>query len=428
MARATSAKPAKSVKPAKKATEKSVVAITQGGRWEAKKVLKDGFDLLGGIKNFVKKGDVVILKPNLGYPEPEGMPAWTCTTDVAVLVALTELCFEAGAKRVITGDAVAHEIKSSYMFESTGVKEGVEKVGGEVSYFEEEPNITVDIPGGILLKKQAVPKPILDADVIFNVPKIKPTRVGKWTLGFKNMFGLVPHEERLPWHRIPEHFYLLTDLYRRFTPTLTIMDGLVIQEGEGPRFGTPVDLGVIVMVTDPVATEAVTVSVIGHEPYEQMILPIAEKYGLGTMDFNKIEVRGKSIESVRRYTKVAPGDWWLNTSPNVVEYPGGACWGCGLWVQYTPYPWEIDKNKKYALVFGNTPRLPEQFTEDEVWIMGSCAIREKERIKKACPPGVTPTIVTGCPPYGHRRPGYLKLHKIDHLPYSHGTNYAKKKK
>ena len=103
---------------------------------------------------------MVVLKPNLGYPEPPGLPAWTCTTDVAVLVALTELCFEAGAKRVITGDAVAHEIKSSYMFESTGVKEAVEKVGGEVSYFEEEPNITVEIPGGVLLKKQGCPNTV----------------------------------------------------------------------------------------------------------------------------------------------------------------------------------------------------------------------------------------------------------------------------
>ena len=62
-------------------TKKSKVAITKGARWEAKELLKNGLDLLGGIHKFMKKGDVVLLKPNLGYVTPEGMPPWTCTTD-----------------------------------------------------------------------------------------------------------------------------------------------------------------------------------------------------------------------------------------------------------------------------------------------------------------------------------------------------------
>ena len=74
--------------------------------------------------------------------------------------------------------------------------------------------------------------------------------------------------------------------------------------------------------------------------------------------------------------------------------------------------------------FGKGGRL-EYLTEDEVIIMGSCAIRSKAKIQKACREGVTPKIVTGCPPYGSRRPGYLKLHKIEHLPYSHKINYVK---
>lgn len=407
--------------------EKSIVAITKGGRGQARKVVQEGLDLLGGIGSFVKKGDTVLLKPNMGYPEAPGKPAWTCTTDVAVLTALTELCREAGADRVVVGDAAAHFIKASYMFQSTGIEEAIKQVGGELSYFEDEPHVTKKIPGGILLKKQAVPKIVLDADVIINVPKVKPTRIGKWTLGFKNMFGIVPHEERFPWHRIPENYYLLTDLFKLVRPTLTVMDGLVIQEGAGPRFGDPVDLGVIVMGTDPVATEAVTVLVLGHEIYEQMILPIAEKYGIGTSDLEKIEVRGKSIESVRRYTKVSAGDWWLHPSQDVVEYMGGACWGCGFWVQATPYPAEMEPNKKYALVVGNTPRIPKKFEEDEVIVMGTCAIQSKAKILRACPEGVTPKFIKGCPPFEARLPGYLKLHDIEDLPYSEKAPWAKKR-
>jgi hypothetical protein len=195
------------------------------------------------------------------------------------------------------------------------------------------------------------------------------------------------------------------------------MDGLVIQEGLGPRFGTPVNWGVIIAGKDPVATEAVTMMAMGHEPYEQMVLPIAEKAGQGTMDPSRIEIVGETLESVTRYCKVAPGDLWLNADPHVQEYCGGACWGCGLWIQYTPYPWEIDQGKKYALVVGIDPKIPDAFSEDEVIVLGNCAARSKKKIEAACEQkGITPEFIAGCPPFSAVRPGYLKLHKIDHLP------------
>jgi uncharacterized protein (DUF362 family) len=405
---------------AKRKNAKSVVAISKGGRWEAKKLLAEGFEQCGGIQTVAKKGDTVVLKPNLGYPEAEGMPAWTCTTDYMVLAALTELFLEAGAKRVITADGPAHGITGKHMFEASGIKSAVEKVGGEVCALDEEDYLLRKVPNGTTIREQWLPRLVLDADVIVNVPKVKPTRVGKFTLGYKNWFGLVPEDERLPWHRIPEHFYFLVDLFRVLPPTFTVMDGLVIQEGNGPRFGTPVDWGVLIMGKDPVATETVTMLAIGHEPYEQMVLPIAAKAGHGTMDIGKIEVRGRDLESVERYAKVAPGDYWLNSSPNVTEYCGGACWGCGLWIQYTPHTHEIQEDKQYAVVVGNSPHLPETFEQDEVIVLGNCAIRSKKQIDRMCEKaGVKPQYIAGCPPYQHRKPGYLKAHRIEHLPYTH---------
>ena len=405
---------------AKNANKTPVVAITSGKRWDAKRMIQEGFELIGGIRQVMKKGDTVILKPNLGYPEAEGLPPWTCTTDYMVLAALTEILIEAGAKRVITADGPAHGITGQYMLESTGIKAAVEKAGGEVLGLDDDDYVLRKVPGGVILKEQWIPKSCLGADVIINVPKVKPTRVGKFTLGYKNMFGLVPYDERLPWHRIPEHFYFLVDFYKLIPPTFTVMDGLVIQEGLGPRFGDPVDWGVIIMGKNPVATEAVTMHAIGHEPYEQMVLPIAEKAGQGTADISKIDVRGESLDAITRYCKVAPGDYWMHPASNVIEYCGGACWGCGLWIQYTPYPWEIEKNKKYALVVGVEPRIPDKFKEDEVLVMGNCAARSKKKIDKACEAsGIKPMYIGGCPPYTHSRVkgGYFKAHKIDSLPH-----------
>jgi len=350
----------------------------KGRRREAKAMISKGFELLGEMKGASVRNKRILLKPNLGYPEAEGKPPWTCTTDKTVLGALTEIFMEAGAREVIAADGPAHAIKAEHMFERTGVKEAVEKAGGKVCFLDETEYVLRKVPGGIILKEQWLPKVCADADMIVNVPKIKPTRVGKFTLGYKNMMGCLPLDERLFWHRMPEHFYLLVDLFKVLPYHLTVMDGLIIQEGFGPRFGDPVEWGGIIMGRDPVATETVTLMAMGHEPYEQSVISIAAKAGQGTMDLKKIEIRGQKLESVQRYCKVAPGDLFVHPSPNVTEYCGGACGYCARWVTLTPFPWEIEANKEYALVVGSTPRLPKNFTEDEVVVLGNCAARSKK--------------------------------------------------
>ena len=90
--------------------KKSIVAIVKGSRPKAKAMLTKGFDLLGGISRFSPRNKRILLKPNLGYPEAEGKPPWTCTTDKVVLGALTEIFREAGAREVIVADGPAHGI------------------------------------------------------------------------------------------------------------------------------------------------------------------------------------------------------------------------------------------------------------------------------------------------------------------------------
>jgi len=161
-----------------------------------------------------------------------------------------------------------------------------------VSDLAQEPHVEVEVPGGTVLKKLRVPKVVLDADLFVNAPKLKTTRVGLLTLGFKNMFGVLPHEYRHPYHRLPEHYYVLVDLMKLVRGrVLTVVDGLMAMEGYGPRFGDPVQMDLVIAGRDPVATEAV---------------PALEK-ALGSEDFR---IRSKAAEALgnigRKATAAVP--------------------------------------------------------------------------------------------------------------------------
>ena len=106
---------------------KSVVAITKGERWEAKRMLREALDLIGGLNTVVKKGDAVMIKPNQNYPALPGMPQYTSTTDGAVIVSLTELLFEAGARKVVVGES--HMWGPTSVFVRDGIQEAIEKAG-----------------------------------------------------------------------------------------------------------------------------------------------------------------------------------------------------------------------------------------------------------------------------------------------------------
>jgi uncharacterized protein (DUF362 family) len=410
---------------------RSVVAIAQDG--DCDRAVEHALDLIGGIAPLVRAGGTVLIKPNIGYyslgvetglkklPEgfdPEGY--FLPSTDRRVVASLVRLCREAGAARVVVADAPCHETDGAWVFERTGLQQAVAAAGGEMRDLAQEPQVEVEVPGGTVLRTLGVPRIVLDADLFVNAPKLKTTRVGVLTLGFKNMFGVLAHERRHPYHRLPEHYYVLADLMKLVKGrVLTVVDGLIAMEGYGPRFGDPVQMDLVIAGLDPVATECVAAMAAGFSPSEGPIevLPVAEREGLGTRDPARIEVRGKPIAEVRRPLKRPPMPW-LHLDRRVKTYAGGACWGCGLWMQYSPMPWEVDDGKRYALVAGIGPVLPDRIDADEVWLLGNCAI-ESVNIGALRKKGHRVKVAPGCNPY--RFEEYLRIHQWEgpHSPLCH---------
>lgn len=412
---------------------KSIVSIAQDA--DPFRAVAGAIDLIGGVGQFMRGVNTVLIKPNVGYYSlgvetglkklPDGFDPdgyFLPSTDRRVVAALVRLFKDAGAKRVVVADAPVHETDGAWVFARTGLTEAVSSAGGEMCDLGLEPKVEVEVPGGTVLKTVRVPKIVMDADLFVNAPKLKTTRIGLLTVGFKNMFGVLIHEDRHPYHRLPEHYYVLVDLIKVVKERLlTVIDAMIAMDGYGPRFGDPVQMDAVIAGRDPVATEAVSALVSGFSPAEGPIevVPVAEREGLGTGDLAKIEIRGKRIDEVRRTFKRPPMPW-LNLDKRVKTYPGGTCWGCGLWMQYSPVPWELEDGRTYALVTGQSPVLPDKLDADEVWLLGNCAI-ESVNIGKMRKKGHKVVVLPGCNPY--RLEPYLELHKWE-APYSPVCRHA----
>src|SRR5215217_9302131 len=135
-------------------------------------LVREAIDLVGGIQTFVKPGATVLIKPNqtVFYSAEEG-----CTTDPLVVGALIRLVKEAGAARVQVGESSGGFFSSLECMKVTGMAAVAEREGAELVDLgsDDTPNRTVQIPDGRLIREVPLPVPLLDADVIIDVPKAK---------------------------------------------------------------------------------------------------------------------------------------------------------------------------------------------------------------------------------------------------------------
>ncbi len=118
-------------------------------------------------------------------------------------------------------------------------------------------------------------------------------------LGADGTPRLTPAEEAFLRSVAAMHHNLVT-LNRVVGPNLSVVDGFVGMQGEGPKHGTPVKLGVVIAGTDPVAVDAVSAAVMGFEPRNVGFLELAHEAGLGVADLDAIAVLGDPIANVRR--------------------------------------------------------------------------------------------------------------------------------
>ena len=161
----------------------------------------------------------------------------------------------------------------------------------------------MESPQGRAFKRFTMATAVLSADVVINLPKLKTHALALFTGGVKNLLGCLPGLHKGQMHlraQQPEAFaQALVDLLAAVRPAVTLMDGVVGMEGNGPRNGRPRAVGAILASCDPVALDAVACDLVGISPFSVHTTRLAHGQGLGIGDLAQIEVLGESIESLR---------------------------------------------------------------------------------------------------------------------------------
>jgi uncharacterized protein (DUF362 family) len=270
----------------------------------------EALEHLGGISAFVKRGQTVLIKPNqtVYYSAEEG-----CTTDPLVVGALVRLAKEAGAARVQVAESSGGFFSSMQCMKITGMAAIAEREGAELIDLgsNETPNRTVQIPNGRVIQELPLPVPLLDADVIIDVPKAKNHHIEPISGALKNWVGTVNQTWRNHHHGDLDMIGRFMDIMTVTRPTLCVVDALIAGEGDGPIADQPHWVGCILASADPVATDVAICQLLGHDWHKLNFAKEAELRGLGVRE--PVEFVGVALEDVR--IRAWPGHTDFNYLP-----------------------------------------------------------------------------------------------------------------
>jgi len=257
------------------------LTVVQNG--EPRELVQQALTNLGGMKRFVSRQDVVVIKPNIAW---DRTPEQAANTNPEVVAEVVRQCWQAGAKRVIVTDVSCNEPRRC--FHRSGIQAAASAEGAEVILPDPELFREVDM-GGVVLKSWPVFIPFLEADKIINLPIAKHHELTGVTLSMKNWYGILGGQRNRLHQSIHQS---LADLANFMLPTVTLLDAYRILLRNGPTGGNLEDVATkktMVAGTDPVALDAyVAKAWWSLDPAQLPYLAMAAARGLGTVDYDKL--------------------------------------------------------------------------------------------------------------------------------------------
>ena len=260
-----------------------LVAVMGG---EPEIMFEKGIAALGGMKNFVKAGQTVVVKPNIGW---DRAPEFGSNTHPGLVAKIVQECLAAGAKDVFVFDKTCDNWQKAYA--TSGIEKAAKDAGAKVISGDSESNYTeVSIPKGKTLKNAKVHEKIIECDVFINVPVLKHHDGAQISLAMKNLMGIV--WDRRYWHS-NDLQQCIADMVSYRKPDLNIIDGYRVLKRNGPKGRSIEDASLEkaqIISTDIVAADAAAAKIFGKEPETIAHIRIASEMGFGVMDLTKLNI------------------------------------------------------------------------------------------------------------------------------------------
>jgi len=268
-----------------------LVAVRNG---DSVAMYEAGIAALGGITAFVKKGQSVVIKPNIAWDKPPEIPA---NTNPDLIGALVRDCLKAGASKVTVFDHTCHKWERSY--KTSGIAKAVTDAGGVMAPANLKKQYReVEIPKAKTLKKALIHKAMLDCDVFINVPVLKHHGGAKLSLTMKNLMGVV--WDRRFFHKNGLDQCIADICFAPRKPDLNIIDAYRILRKNGPQGRAPEDGEVAkyqMLGTDMVALDAAAAKLFGMKPSELGYVKIAGEMGAGKADLSKVKIKRITLKA-----------------------------------------------------------------------------------------------------------------------------------
>ncbi|MCK9572619.1 MAG: DUF362 domain-containing protein [Candidatus Omnitrophica bacterium] len=295
---------------------KSKVAILGCANYDPSLVdqkLSQLISLLGGLEQFIRPGSKVLVKPNMLMAKP---PEAGITTHPAVVRAVIRQLLKLDC-RVWVGDSPSvwgkYIENVDQVYQVCGIKQLCLEEGVQLVSFEKR-RMRRDFPLASVLDQ---------VDALVNIPKLKTHELMLITGAIKNLFGLVSGTFKTELHKSnfhPEDFArVLLDIYEQAKPNITIVDGILAMEGDGPATsGKLRDLGLLLAGNDAVAIDSVIADIIGVKPEDCFTIQEARRRQIGRSKLSEIEIVGEDYRALKIKPFLLPASARKNKLPKVI--------------------------------------------------------------------------------------------------------------
>lgn len=301
--------------------ETQVYAASCPDYGQAEGAIRALVEQMGGMGRFVRPGERIVLKANLLRAAP---PESAICTHPAVVEAVAKLVKEAGGTPVICdspGGALHKEAVLRSLYEKTGMAAAAAAAGAELSM--DSSTRTVSLPEGKVLRQAEIITPVAEADGVIDLCKMKTHVLMSMTGAVKNLFGVIPGLSKVGYHAThPDHATfadVLLDLTGYVKPRLSLMDGILAMEGDGPgSSGIPRQAGLLLAAANPLALDTAAGAIMNLPRKDNPVLLAAERRGLTPCRMEDVELIGGTVEELRMADYKFPA----STKSNLMDFLG----------------------------------------------------------------------------------------------------------